>query len=90
MARRHVTDTPQYKKLMTCPHVTGARQSFEYTRIPEMTKRDLPELNRILSISCDISLDPADPSYSGEAMLLIANAISDLMIYAQTDRNLTA
>lgn len=87
MVRRCVNDTPEYQKLLTCPHVMGVKESVEYLGKPDMTEKDIPEIIRVLTVTCDMTLDPADPKYDRKAMLAVATAINNLFVYAKTDRN---
>jgi hypothetical protein len=87
MARRSVNNTPEYKQLLACPHVIRVKESVEYPRKPNMTEGDIPEVVRVLTVTCDMTLDSSDSRYDRNAMRAIARAINDLFVYAKTDRN---
>jgi hypothetical protein len=87
MDRRFVTKTPEYQRLLACPHVVGVKKSVEYIRKPDMTEKDLIGIESVLTVTCDMTIDSSDSHYDGKAMSAIARAINELFVYAKTDRN---
>jgi len=87
MDSRFITKTPEYQRLLACPHVVDVKQSIEYKRKPDMTEKDLIGIESVLTVTCDMTLDSSDQNYDRKAMLAIARAINELFVYAKTDRN---